>query len=138
MLSNTVTRRIEWGDCDPAGIVFNPNFFRWFDHGTVMLFEAAGWPKPAMLKEFNAAGTPVVEARAIFKSPCAYGDDVEVTSTVADVRNSSFDVKHTLINSGKLCVEGFETRVWTIRDSETGRLKSAPLPEIVASRFQAD
>ena len=24
LLSNKLTRRIEWGDCDPAGIVFNP------------------------------------------------------------------------------------------------------------------
>lgn len=138
MLSNTVTRRIEWGDCDPAGIVFNPNFFRWFDHGTVLLFEAAGWPKPVMLKEFNAAGTPVVDTRASFKIPCAYGEDVEITSTVADIRNSSFDIQHRLTKEAELCVEGSETRVWTVRDHDTNRLKSAPIPPVVAARLRGD
>ena len=32
---------IEWGQCDPAGIVFNSRFFEMFDFSTWMLFEAA-------------------------------------------------------------------------------------------------
>jgi 4-hydroxybenzoyl-CoA thioesterase len=136
MLSNTLTRRIEWGDCDPAGIVFNPNFFSFFDHGTTMLYEAAGWPKQFMLEKFGAAGCPLVETRATFKAPCRYGDDVAITSTIADIRNSSFDIRHELVKDGKLCVEGFETRVWTVRDPAPGRLKSAAIPEEVAKRFR--
>ncbi len=27
-------RKIEWGDCDPAKIVYNPRFFDWFDNCT--------------------------------------------------------------------------------------------------------
>ena len=27
----TYTVRVEFGDCDPAGIVWFPNFFRWID-----------------------------------------------------------------------------------------------------------
>jgi hypothetical protein len=26
-LTNTVARRIQWGECDPAGIVFYPRYF---------------------------------------------------------------------------------------------------------------
>ena len=84
MLSSTLTRRVEWGDCDPAGIVFNPQFFRWFDHGTTMLYEAAGWPKQEMLKRFDAAGCPLVDTRASFKAPCRYGDDVEITTEIVE------------------------------------------------------
>ena len=138
MLSNTLSRRIEWGDCDPAGIVFNPNFFAFFDHGTTMLYEAAGWPKQVMLEKFGAAGCPLVNTQAAFKAPCRYGDDVTIVSSIADIRNSSFDIRHELFHGEKLCVEGFETRVWTTRDPETGRLGSAPIPEEVASRFRAE
>lgn len=137
MLSNTLTRLVEWGDCDPAGIVFNPNFFSWFDHGTTMLYEAAGWPKPEMLKLFDAAGCPLVETKASFRRPCSYGDTVEIISTIVDVRKSSFDVRHELTKNGEICVEGFETRVWTVHDPETGRLKSAPIPDDVATQFKA-
>ena len=39
MLKNTRTIRIQWGDCDPAGIVFYPRYFEWFDACTILLFE---------------------------------------------------------------------------------------------------
>lgn len=136
MLTITLKREIEWGDCDPAGIVFNPNFFRFFDHGTTMLYGAAGWPKPEMIRKFGILGCPLLITRAEFKAPCRYGDEVEITTAIADVRNSSFDIQHRLTRDGKTCVEGFETRVWTVRDPESGRLRSAPLPEEVAQRFR--
>src|SRR5262245_13444018 len=34
--------RIEWGDCDPANIVFYPRYFAFFDASTAYLFEAVG------------------------------------------------------------------------------------------------
>lgn len=137
MLSNTLKRRVEWGDCDPAGIVFNPQFFRWFDHGTTMLYEAAGWPKQEMLKRFGAAGCPLVDTRASFRAPCRYGDDVEITSEIHQIKDRSFDIRHTLAKDGTLCVEGFETRVWTVPDPERG-LKSAPLPAELVTRFRGE
>lgn len=135
MLSNTLSRRVEWGDCDPAGIVFNPQFFRWFDHGTAMLYEAAGWPKQDMLARFGAAGCPLVDTRATFKAPCRYGDDVEITSEIVEIKARSFDVKHTLRKGDTICVEGMETRVWTVADPERG-LKSAALPDELVARFR--
>lgn len=137
MLSNTLKRRIEWGDCDPAGIVFNPNFFSFFDHATTMLYEAAGWPKQVMLEKFGVAGCPLVATSAQFKAPCRFGDDIEITSSIVEIRNSSFDIRHELSKDGRICVEGSETRVWTARDPETGKLKSTPIPGEVAARFRA-
>lgn len=137
MLENTVTRRIEWGDCDPAGIVFNPNFFKWFDHSTALLYEVAGWSKPVMMREFDMAGCPLVATNATFRAPCRFGEDVTITSTITDVRRSSFDISHKLMKGETLCVEGSETRVWTIRDA-SGDITSAPIPEIVAARFKGE
>ncbi len=34
MLKNVHRIRVEWGDCDPAGIVFYPRYFEWFDRCT--------------------------------------------------------------------------------------------------------
>lgn len=136
MLSNTLARRVEWGDCDPAGIVFNPQFFRWFDHGTTMLYEAAGWPKPQMLSHFGAAGCPLVETRATFRAPCRWGEDVLIRSEVVTVKDRSFDIRHTLTRDDVVCVEGDETRVWTVKDPERG-IKSAPIPAELAEIFRA-
>lgn len=134
MLSNTLNRLIEWGDCDPAGIVFNPNFFSFFDHGTAMLYEAAGWPKPVMLQRFGIAGCPLVATQAKFMAPCRYGDQVAITSRIIDVGRSSFDISHELHRGELLCVEARETRVWTEKD-DTGALYSAPIPREVVDRF---
>ena len=40
-LRNTRKVRIEWGDCDPAGIIFYPRYFEIFDASTSALFERA-------------------------------------------------------------------------------------------------
>lgn len=136
MICSSYERQIEWGDCDPAGIVFNPNFFSFFDHGTTLLYAAAGWPKPEMLRRFGIAGCPLVETRARFLAPCRYGDTVRIESAVADIRRSSFDIRHRLTRGDTLCVEGFETRVWAETAPETGKLRSAPIPEEVAARFR--
>ncbi len=137
MLKSTLTRRVEWGDCDPAGIVFNPQFFRWFDHGTTMLYEATGWPKQVMLERFEGAGCPLVETTASFRRPCSYGDDVRITSEFAELGTKSFTIRHTLTKDDEVCVEGVETRVWTVHDPERG-LRGAPIPDELAARFRGE
>ena len=44
MFVNRIRIRVEFGDCDPAQIVFFANYFRWFDQCTTALFRAAGLP----------------------------------------------------------------------------------------------
>ncbi len=134
MLTNTRTVRIEWGDCDPAGIIFFPNYFRIFDHSTTMLFEVAlGMTKLEMFKNLEFTGWPLVRTQAKFIKPTRFGDDVTVVSTVAFGR-SSFEVEHKLSLNRDLCAECAETRVWTVRDAD-GRLKSHPIPDKVLERF---
>ena len=138
MFNNTRQRTIEWGDCDPAGIVFNPRYFEWFDAATAALFaRALGMTKAVMVKQYGIVGIPLVGMRATFRVPCAYGDEVRIESTVAEFRRSSFDVRHRLLREdGTLAVEGFETRVWVGRDPDRpGGIKAQTIPEEVTARF---
>jgi 4-hydroxybenzoyl-CoA thioesterase len=139
MLINRRTIRIEWGDCDPAGIVYFPRYIEYFDACTVRLFEAAGFRKPEMLTRFGMAGYPMVELRNRFYIPSSFGEDVVVESTISEFGRTSFKVHHRLIKAGdQLGVEGFETRVWTVHDTENpGRLKSQPIPDEVKAAFEA-
>ena len=133
--SNTRIVRIEWGDCDPAGIIFYPRYFEIFDASTALLFEAAlGITKFEMFKTLDFAGWPLVNTHARFLQPTRFGDDVSVESTIAFGR-SSFEVTHRLNLKGELCVEASDTRVWTTRDPD-GRLKSRPVPEEVLAKFR--
>jgi 4-hydroxybenzoyl-CoA thioesterase len=139
---NLVSRRqftIEWGHCDPAGIVYNARFFEFFDWGTWLLFEAALGVKPQDLAgAFGILGIPLVDAGARFIAPARFGDVVEITSQVSEFRRSSFDVVHRLTVDGAVAVEGTETRVWATRDpANPDKIRAQPIPPDVAAKFQA-
>jgi 4-hydroxybenzoyl-CoA thioesterase len=139
MPSNARTVRIEWGDCDPAGIVFYPRYMAMFDHSTTLLIERTlGMSKHQIYENYEFAGYPVVENRARFLVPTRFGDDVVIETTLAAVRRSSFDLTHRLSLDGALAVEGFETRVWVARDpTRPGGFKAQPIPPDIVARFRS-
>jgi 4-hydroxybenzoyl-CoA thioesterase len=140
MRTNTRTLRIEWGDCDPAGIVFYPRYFEMFDHSTTLLIERTlGMSKHQLYETYEFAGYPMIETRARFLLPTRFGDDVIIETSLTAVGRSSFDLMHRLTKDGELAVEGFETRVWTVHDpARPGRLKAEPIPPQLVERFTAD
>ena len=136
MLTNRRTISVEWGDCDAAGIVYFPRYFEWFDACTAALFRAAGFGKRDLLEAYGIIGFPAVAARARFAASSTFGDEVAIESTITRFGRSSFDVQHQLFRGADVAVEGFETRVWTIRTPEPdSRLKSHPIPAEVIERF---
>ena len=140
MLSNTRTVRIEWGDCDPAGIVFYPRYFAMFDSSTAYLLERAiGMSKFDYLRAYKFVGHPVVETRAVFRIPTRFGDEVAIETAVVSCGRSSIKIEHRLLKAGKLAVEGFETRVFVARDpADPERFKSQPIPAEIAARLNGD
>jgi 4-hydroxybenzoyl-CoA thioesterase len=140
-MANLVYRRqftIEWGHCDPAGIVFNSRFFEFFDWSAWLLFEAALGVRPADLgRAYGILGIPLVDARARFLKPAKFNDAAEITSEVSEFRRSSFEVKHTISIGGELAVEGSETRVWAAQDpANPVKLRTFPIPAAVIERFR--
>ena len=128
---------VEWGDCDPAGIVYYPRYFEWFDASTAALFTLAGISNSAMRSLYRIVGIPLVDTRAQFFIPSKYEETLTIESTVVEFRRSSFEVRHLLRRQdGALAVEGYETRVWTVRDRENpDLLKSMPIPAEVIAKF---
>ncbi len=139
-MPNLVSRRqftVEWGHCDPAGIVFNSRFFEFFDWGTWILFETALGVKPENLSGALGIILPLVDVSARFLAPARFGDVVELYSEIGEFRRSSFDVAHRLTISGDLAVEGRESRVWAKRDAtKPSGIKALPIPDDIIARFQ--
>jgi 4-hydroxybenzoyl-CoA thioesterase len=130
---------IEWGQCDPAGIVFNSRFFEIFDTATWQMFEAALGVKPQDIAgTFSILGVPLVEARANFLKPIRFGDVVDLASRVSEFRRSSFEVEHRLSVDGELAVEGAETRVWAARSKDDPeKIAGIAIPADVIAKFTA-
>lgn len=128
--------RIEWGDCDPAAIVFYPRYFAFFDANTAYLFESVGLPKAELVAKYGIVGMPLVDVGAKFFSPSKFADRVTIESYVAEWRRSSLTVAHRLLNGGKLAIQAHETRVWAGHDAERpGAIKAQAIPGEVTARF---
>lgn len=140
-MTSLVYRRqltIAWGDCDPAGIVFNPRFFEIFDASTWMLFETAlGVKQQDLTAAYGIIGIALVDARANFMKPAKFGDVIEIASRIKEFRHSSFEVEHRISIGGTLAVEGGETRVWAVRNkSDPDKITTAAIPAEVIAKFK--
>jgi 4-hydroxybenzoyl-CoA thioesterase len=138
LLTNTRTLRIEWSQCDPAGIIFYPRYFEIFDTSTTMLFEKAlGMRKRDFIKHYGIAGYPMLDTRGRFVRPTTFGDPVEVMSSISFGR-TSFEIEHRLTKDGELCAEGWEKRVWVVPDAaDPAKFKAHPIPPEVLAKFEA-
>jgi len=128
--------RIEWGDCDPANIVFYPQYLKWFDACTSSLFENAGLPLRSLFKKHGIIGIPIVDLKVKFIVPSRFGDELLAESQILQWRKSSFLIQHRFVKGEVLAVEGIETRVWTgIDPANPERMKSQPVPREIIERL---
>ena len=122
--------RIAFGDCDPAGIVYYPNFFRWFDAAMHEMFASVGLPADKVSRETGLVVWPSIEVNATFHSPARYGETVEVRSVVAEWRSRTFLLKHRIMRGETLICEGTELRFVGERlPGEDYRMRAAPIPD---------
>ena len=136
MLINRREFKIEFGDCDPGGIVYFPRYFEFCDACTIELFERAGLRKREMLKTYGIAGIPMVEVQARFLAPSQYGESLVVESCVAAWRRSSFSVHHKVFRGDVLAAEVFEKRVWVTQTADAPvQYKGLTIPQEVKDRF---
>ena len=127
---------VEWGDCDPAGIVYYPSYFRWCDQATYRLFLAAGLKRDDVSSGQWKEGTPLVRAECSFRRPSQHGEKLVIESQVARFGGSSFSVSHIFRDAaGEVAAEGSETRIWARKDGDARSLKSVPIPDEVRRRL---
>ena len=129
--------QVQWGDCDPAGMIFYPTYFRWVDAASWALFESVGLTPQWMKREHIAM--PLVSAQCEFLAPAVQGDRCEVRSRIARFGGKSFVVEHEIVRAdGVVLAKGSETRVWGRYSEGPGSpLKGETIPEELKARFRA-
>jgi 4-hydroxybenzoyl-CoA thioesterase len=126
VLQYSYTHRIEWGECDSAGIVHYPHFYRWFDQGTHELVRKAGYPVKTMRD--NGFDILLVETGAKYRAPGHYDDIVRITSRVAEAKGKIIRIEHECSRDDLLLCEGFEVRAYA-DISVMGSFKAVPMSE---------
>jgi 4-hydroxybenzoyl-CoA thioesterase len=122
---------IQFGDCDPAGIVFFPNFLRWMDESSLAFFMARGVPPwRELVKTRGIVGTPLLEIHTKFYKSATYAETIQVHTTVEDWQAKVFRHRHRIFRGDTLLCEGTEVRAFVERDpGPPERLRAIPVPE---------
>ncbi len=122
---------VQFGDCDPAGIVFFPNFSKWMDESSLGFFMAQGVPPwRELVKSRGIIGTPLLEIHTKFMRPATYGETIEVHTTVESWAAKTFQHRHVVKRGDTVLCEGTEVRAFCIKDPQNPeRIKAIAVPE---------
>jgi 4-hydroxybenzoyl-CoA thioesterase len=129
--SNIHRVAVQFGDCDPAGIVFFPNFSRWMDESSLAFFMACGIPPwRELVKTRGIIGTPLLEIHTRFLKPATYGEEIQVHTTVEEWAVKTFRQRHVVRRGDTVLCEGTEVRAFCVRDKDDpDRIRAIAIPE---------
>ncbi len=122
---------VHFGDCDPAGIVFFPNFSKWMDESSLAFFMACGIPPwRELVKTRGIVGTPMLEIHTRFLKPATYGETIAVHTSIDDWAAKTFRHRHRVMRGDDLLCEGTERRAFVVRDpADPDRIKAIAVPD---------
>ena len=124
MFTNSTRVEIQFGDCDPAGIVFYPRYFEMVNSVVENFFaDVVGWSFARMHTGHRHFGVPTVSIRCDFRAPSRLGDKVPFTLNVLAVGRSSATVRIVAAVGNEVRLETENTIVWI----DQGR--AAPWPD---------
>lgn len=127
---------VEWGNCDPLGIIFYPTYFHWIDASSQALFREVGHDMRSLRETFGLAGPVIVDVGAAFRRPVTFGDTVRAEAWVGEWRSKTFRVDHRFLKDGELVCTGHEVRAWAMTDETSpSGFKAAEIPETFKSLF---
>lgn len=130
----TQDRIIEWGDCDAAGIVYYPNYFRWIDGCFHALGRAAGFDQISLARDHGLVGTPLMESSLNFVSPGRYHETLTIAATLTRIGGSSLTISYALSISDRAVATGHEARAF-VAEVE-GRLRPTPIPQTIRAALE--
>ncbi len=122
--------RVRYGECDPQGIVFNANYFLYFDVALTELWREAIGPYDAMV----AGGTDMVVAEATvrFRSSATFDDELDFTATLANLGNTSMSTHIEAHLGERLVVDGEIRHVFI----DAAAKAKHPIPDDVRARLE--
>ncbi|MBF0280423.1 MAG: acyl-CoA thioesterase [SAR324 cluster bacterium] len=120
---------VGWGDCDGAGIIYYPNYFRWFDDATWNYFESIGMPLEKITEQYQIVGFPLIDAQANFKRPLHFREKIVMRTEIVKIDGKILHIHHKAVKQEELlAAEGKEIRFWGKFCEVEKRLKAENIP----------
>lgn len=127
---------VMFGDCDPAGIVFFPNFVKWMDASSLNFFMKCGVPPwRELVKTTGIIGDPLLEVNIKFMQSATYGETLLIHTSIDEWRDKVFVQSHVIKRGEDVLCEGTETRAFCVRlPDNPDRIKMIAVPDEIKAR----
>jgi acyl-CoA thioester hydrolase len=135
MRKNEFQIRVNWGDTDMAGIVYYPNYLKWFDIAGHQFFRSIGL-SPAQLDSEKNIILPLLDVRCTFEKPLYYDDIITIKTEAMEINNKTIKLKHEVYRDDVRTGHGYELRGWVKK--EEGKIFAVPIPEEVKKLLVED
>ena len=100
----TIKRRINFYNCDPAGIMFYGNIFFFCHSAYENLISSLNLPFDYWNNDDFAV--PIVHSSADYLKPLITGDEIDIEISVTQLKESSFELSYNCMNlKGEMCAE---------------------------------
>jgi acyl-CoA thioester hydrolase len=122
--------RVYWEDTDAGGIVYYANYLRFMERARTEWLRAIGIEQEVLLREQQLMFV-VVEATARYRLPARYGDELKVTSRIAQWTRASLTFEQNIVRAAvsepdpQMLVTG-RVRVACL---DAAKFRPRPLPE---------
>ena len=103
------TTEITFGDCDPVGIVFYPNTFRWMDAAFHKFLRPFGG-HAKLCASLQSVGIGLVDASAQFQRPLRDGDQLTIDMQITNWGDKSIKFAYEGSIEGRRAFSGKEVR----------------------------
>ena len=131
------TRRVEFADCDMAGIMHFSNFFRFMESAEHAFYRAVGISLHEQVQG-KFIGWPRVSASCDFAKPLRFGDEVEVQVLLKEIGEKS--MTYTFIfrkpKEEEEIARGMFTVVCACQEIPGGNFEPIPIPKETRARIQ--
>ncbi|WP_413381692.1 acyl-CoA thioesterase [Alkalihalobacillus sp. 1P02AB] len=135
MRKNEIEVLVNWGDTDKAGIVYYPNYFKWFDIAGHQFFRSCGL-SPTKLEKERQIILPMLDARCTFEKTLLYEDLITIRTTVIEINAKTIKLKHEVFNGDIRTGNGYELRGWVQQTPES--IKAVLIPDDVKAILESD
>jgi acyl-CoA thioester hydrolase len=131
----TVRRRVRFGECDPAGIVFTPRFADFVVSAMDLFIGALLGGNLIERSRALGFGTPMKALSLVFSGPLRPDDEFDMVVTVEAIRNSTFDLRVNATSPTGTAL--FEATITPICVPHRGERRAIPIPPELRTKLEA-
>jgi acyl-CoA thioester hydrolase len=123
--------RVRYSECDQQGVVFNAHYFAYFDDVLTEVWRDVLEPYRDMVK--SGVDVVVAEARARFRSPARFDEEIDLVWWVTRLGNTAMTTRIDVERDGELLVEGEMRHVFV----EAGTSEKREIPDAYREKLEA-